>query len=30
VSEKLLPPREAIGKAGEKVEDQDTHEILFG
>jgi hypothetical protein len=25
-----LPPRQEIGKAGENVEDQDRHGILFG
>jgi hypothetical protein len=30
VSGKLVPPREEIGKAGAKIEDQDAHRILFG
>ena len=30
VSEKLLPLRPEIGKAGVNVEDQDKHGILFG
>ena len=30
VSEKLVPPRPEIGKAGANVEDQDRHGILLG
>ena len=30
VSEKLLPPRPEIGKAGINVEDEDKHGILSG
>jgi hypothetical protein len=29
VSERLVPPRQEIGKAGVNVEDQDKHRILF-